>query len=77
MARTDGTDGALDALALIEAVSGGDADGREFLLDHADLRTVSHRLARLAAGLLADLDDSPGLAVQRLRETVIMGHADG
>jgi hypothetical protein len=32
------TDGALDALALIEAVPGGDAHARRVLLDTADLR---------------------------------------
>jgi hypothetical protein len=69
-------DDALDALALVDAAGLGDWPGLALLLEHADLRAVSARLAFLAAQLLEDAagdGDDPRAFTYGVRMQLILG----
>lgn len=84
----DGADSARDATALILAILRGDEEGQQAILGNADLQSLVHLLASIAAAMIAgaagaDPDAPPGAlttgelhAVEAILVTGITGPDD-
>jgi hypothetical protein len=68
---------ALDALAMVDVAATEDWAGLALLVEHADLKAVSARLALLGAQLLKELDTDPREWTRDLRAHMIMGDTGG